>query len=290
MVALVIGATGFTGSYVVPLLLKKNIRVRCLVRESSDKSALPCDEIDWVYGDLNDVASLTHALQGVEALVNITSLGFGDAPNLVRACTAAALQRAVFVSTTAVFTNLNASSKSIRLEAEKAICRSGLAYTILRPTMIYGSSHDRNMCRLIRYLQQWPVIPIFGNGEKLQQPVYVGDVAMAIVEAGLSDRTIGKAYNIAGASALTFNQLIDTICALLDRKVWKVHIPATPIVWGLHLIERLGFRLPIKAEQILRLNEDKAFDFAEATRDFGYNPRSFVEGIRLEIQEMAAGA
>lgn len=288
MKVLVTGATGFTGSYVVPLLLNRGLYIRCLVRRSSNTSDLNRNQIELVYGDLDHIHSLKRALQNTDILLNIASLGFGHATNVVQASLESCVQRALFVSTTAIFTTLNTPSKSIRLAAEEAIRKSGLAYTILRPTMIYGSSRDRNICRLIKYLQRWPIIPIFGNGKYLQQPVYVEDVAKALVEALMTERTIGKSYNVAGATTLTFNEMIDTICELLGCKVRKINIPVWPVLRGLGAAERLGLTLPIKAEQVLRLNEDKAFDIDEGVKDFGYAPRSFAEGISLELKEMRA--
>jgi nucleoside-diphosphate-sugar epimerase len=286
MRVLITGATGFTGSYVVPLLLRKNYQVRCLIRRSSETNVLPVKEVELVYGDLGDQSSLDQALRGVDALVNIASLGFGHAPNIVAAAAAADIQRGIFISTTAVHTKLNALSRSIRLAAENTIRESGLDFTILRPTMIYGSSRDRNMCRLIRYLNRWPAIPIFGDGEHLQQPVYVRDVAAAVVQSLESESAIGQTYNISGAAPVTYNHLIDTVCRLMGRKVRKIHIPAAPVVVGLAALERLPVRLPIKAEQIQRLNEHKAFDYQAAARDFGYQPSSFAKGIRRELQEL----
>ena len=142
------------------------------------------------------------------------------------------------------------------------------------------------MCRLIRYLRKWPVIPVFGHGEYLQQPIYVEDVAAATVQALSHEQTIRKAYNIAGKEALAYNDVLDTVCQQLNRRVKKIHFPATFIVNSLRMFEKIGLTLPIKAEQVLRLNEDKAFDFSEASHDFGYAPRSFAEGISLELQEM----
>jgi nucleoside-diphosphate-sugar epimerase len=52
----------------------------------------------------------------------------------------------------------------------------------------------------------------------------------------------------------------------------------------LRLLEKIGFFFPIKAEKILRLNEDKVFDFSKAHDDFGYPPISFEEGIAQEIE------
>ena len=289
MKVLVTGATGFTGSYVVPLLLERGCAVRCLARPSSNRSLLPAENIEWAFGDLADFDAVRKAAEGVQALVNIASIGFGHAPDIVRAISAASTKRAVFISTTAIFTNLNAGSKTARMAAEKTISSSRLDWTILRPTMIYGSPRDRNMARLIRYLKKWPAIPVIGSGENLQQPVYVGDVAQAVVDCLFSDRTAGNAYNIPGATALSYNQVIDTIAGLMGRNTLKIHFPLNPVVSVMQALERVGRHLPVKAEQIRRLNEDKAFDFSEASTDFGYSPRSFAEGIRIELAEMGCG-
>ncbi|HJZ78835.1 MAG TPA: NAD-dependent epimerase/dehydratase family protein [Pyrinomonadaceae bacterium] len=283
---LVIGATGFTGSYVVPLLLEKGYQVACLVRSSSVTADLPLDRVELLPGDLNDAPSLIAAMKGADVLVNLASLGFGHAPNLVNSAVAAGIQRSFFISTTAINTSLNASSKAIRLAAEETIRQSELVYTILRPTMIYGSSRDRNICRLIRHLKHWPVIPVFGDGNHLQQPVYVGDVAAAVVKSFESDATAGRIYNISGQTPVTYNELIDTASKLMGRKVRKIHLPAKPCIAVLRAFERLGIRLPIKAEQVQRLNENKAFEYQSAAADFGYSPRSLAAGLRAQLKEM----
>lgn len=283
MKVLVTGATGFTGSRVVPLLLQNGYRVRCLTRPTSDRLPLSTLRVEWVTGDLSNPESLTAALRGMDALVNIASLGFGHADSILRSAKEAGVKRGIFISTTAIFTQLNAGSKSVRLAAEEAIQASGLDYTILRPTMIYGSKRDRNMWRLIRLLRVTPVMPIFGDGESLQQPIFVDDVAQAVLLALQNDITIGKSYNIAGKAPLTYNQVIETVAAALGKRVWKLHLPYMPIVRLLQFTERMKLRLPIKAEQVLRLNENKAFSYEEAQKEFGFSPRSFEEGIRTEI-------
>ena len=279
----VTGATGFTGSRVVPLLLKSGYEVRCLYRASSDRTLLPQPEIEWALGDVSDSQSLTSAIQGADALINVASLGFGHADSIVSAAKNAGIQRAVFISTTAIFTQLNAPSKKVRVAAELVIETSGLKYTILRPTMIYGSPRDRNMWRLIRFMRVSLIVPIFGDGEYLQQPIYVDDVAQAMVSCLSSDSTIGNSYNIAGKQALTYNDVINTIAKGMNKRVWKIHVPSKPVVSLLRFFERIRIPFPIKAEQVLRLNENKDFSYAEAQKDFGFSPLSFEEGIELEL-------
>jgi nucleoside-diphosphate-sugar epimerase len=280
----VTGGTGFTGSRVIPLLLKNLYQVRCLHRQTSDRTPLPQPEIEWVEGDLSDSPGLVASMRGSDALVNIASLGFGPADSIIHATKEAGIRRAIFISTTAIFTTLNVKSKEIRLAAERAIQTSGLDYTILRPTMIYGSARDHNMWRLIQLMRVSPIVPIFGDGTYLQQPIYVDDVAQAVLGCLRNDRTIGKCYNIAGKYPLTYNDVMDTLALKLKKPVWKVHLPFRPMVSLAELFERLHIPLPVKAEQILRLNENKNFKYEDAQRDFGFNPLAFDEGITLELK------
>jgi nucleoside-diphosphate-sugar epimerase len=290
MKVFVTGGTGYTGSRVIPLLLKHGYEVRCLYRPGSDRSALlhTQPEIEWALGDVSNPQALSASMQGTDALVNIASLGFGHADSIISAAQNAGIKRAIFISTTAIFTQLNAKSKTVRVAAERAIEISGLQYTILRPTMIYGSTRDRNMWRLIRFMRYSPIIPVFGDGNYLQQPIYVGDVAQAIVSCLCQGQTIGKSYNIAGKYALTYNQVVDTIARQMKKRVWKIHIPSSPIVSLLSSLERLHIPFPIKAEQVLRLNENKDFSYAEAQKDFGFSPLPFEDGIRFELASVQA--
>jgi len=284
---LITGATGFTGSFVTTRLLERpSTHVRCFVRRDSDLGSIPVHEVELAYGDLNRPETLAQALRGVDVLVNIASLGFGHAPTIVNAAQIAGVKRSVFISTTAIFTTLNASSKSIRLAAEHSIQTSNLEYTILRPTMIYGTSRDRNMVRLIRYIQRWPVIPVFGDGNYLQQPVYVDDLVKAIIAVIDAPKTIRKSYRIPGKEPISYNQLIHTVCKALCRSIKIIHIPASLVVRCLQMTEKLKIRLPIKSEQVLRLNENKIFSYQDALNDFNYQPIEFSEGIRREIQSL----
>lgn len=285
MNVVVTGGTGFTGSIVVPQLIAMGAHVRCLVRTSSKSHCLP-REVTTVVGDLNDYSSLLRAFAGADILVNIASLGFGHADNIVTAAERSGIERAVFISTTALFTTLNAPSKLTRVEAERTIFSSKLSFTILRPTMIYGNSRDRNICRLIRLVAAVPLIPILGHGKSLQQPVYVEDVARAVVQSIESHAARRRAYNIPGATALTYNDMIDVICLHLRRRRYKCHIPHSLAMFGLRMSEVVGVRLPVSSEQVLRLNEDKCFEYRDAQLDFGYSPRSFVDGVYLELKQM----
>ena len=283
MTVLLTGANGFTGRFVCAELKRRHIPFICLLRPGSDRSWMDRHKFPVRFADLNDHHQLAKQLKGCNALLNIASLGFGAAPSIVAACVSSSVRRVVFVSTTSIFTNLNARSKLVRIAAEELIASSGLEFTILRPTMIYGTPGDRNIIRLVRWIDRWPVLPVFGDGCSLQQPVHVSDVAWSVVQSLSEPATINREFNVPGASALAYNDIIRITAHALGRRVHCLHIPSKPVVSALQLLERLGTNLPIKAEQVLRLNEDKVFSFSAAEEIFNYRPMSFDQGIRHEV-------
>ncbi|ABR46439.1 3-beta hydroxysteroid dehydrogenase/isomerase [Alkaliphilus metalliredigens QYMF] len=283
---LLTGATGFLGGFVLEEMVKRGHKVTCFVRETSNLEKIKELNVPYIFGKLDDYESICNALKDKETLINIASLGFGHAPHIVNACQEMNINRAIFISTTGIFTKLNPDSKGIRLEAERLIKESNLDYTIIRPTMIYGTPKDRNMWRLVQYLKKFSVLPILGNGTYLQQPVYVKDLAWAVVSAYETDKSIKKAYNISGLKALTYNEVVDVMGRVLGKKILKIHVPMKLSYSLLKIYENISSKPKLKAEQVLRLNENKAFSHDEATKDFGYKPISFEKGIELQVKEV----
>ena len=233
----VTGATGFLGPFVVRDLRRRfpDVRLRCLVRPSSGVGALRAHGVESVVGDLRDEASLVRVLAGADTLVNLASLGFDWVEGLFSAIRRSSLGRGVFIGSTAMLTRLSVRSKPQRERAESLVRTSGLAWTILRPTMIYGTPDDRNIARLIRFVLRSPVIPIVA-GQARQQPVHVEDVAAAVSCALACPDTTGRAYNLAGREALTLLQLVRETVAAVGRRRVVVRLP-------------IGLGLSVLAEQ-----------------------------------------
>ncbi len=284
---LVTGATGFLGRFVVNELLALDLDFRCLVRKTSDTGFLKEKGIELVEGDLDCPEELINAFSGCRILVNLASLGFGHAEGIIRAAEVSGIKRAIFISTTAVFTTLPAESKIIRLGAEVAIQSSKLEYTILRPTMIYGTSNDRNVARLVRFVNKYPLVPVFGRGNSLIQPIYVEDLAKAVVKLLQYDReTVYKTYNLAGEKPISYSEAVEVVGRALGKKVRKINLPVGLVLFLLRLYVKVSSKSVFSEEQVLRLQEDKAFSFEVAKADFAFSSRSFEEGIKLEIGEM----
>jgi nucleoside-diphosphate-sugar epimerase len=126
------------------------------------------------------------------------------------------------------------------------------------------------------------VLPVPGDGRRLQQPVHVADLAGAVLAAVERPATASSCYDVAGPEPLTFAELLRASAAAVGCRVRLVPVPLAPVIALTRGYERLSRRPRIRAEQWQRLAEDKAFPIDAAARDLGYAPRSFAEGIREE--------
>ena len=278
------GATGLLGGALLDLLLGEGSDVRCLVREGSPNiSRLDPVYTEIVTGDAGNVGDLLRALSGMEAMVHVA--GIEHTPWVLKAAREAGVERLVMVSSTSVHSAYEFRSGQKR-HMERLIYESGLAYTIVRPTMIYGSELDKNMHRLLRFLDRSPVFPMFGPGDNLWQPVYHEDCAQGVLEALERPVAIGEAYDLPGAEPLPYLELVRTAAGALGKKPRIVRLPLDPAHRFLVVAERLRIPLPVRAEQVFRLKEDKAYPHEKARRQLGYAPRSFSEGIKVEVERL----
>jgi nucleoside-diphosphate-sugar epimerase len=284
---LITGGSGFLGGYVLREAARRGHETMALARSNTAAQVVASAAARPIGGDLDDTAQLDTAftMARCDALVNLASLGFGHAPAIVAAAERAGIPRATFVSTTAVTTRLPATSKRIRLAAEERIRGSALAWTILRPTMIYGASGDRNLSRLLPLLRRARVLPVPG-GRHLQQPVHVQDVACAVLAAVEQPTATGMTYNVAGPAPLTFAELLRTCAFAVASQPRFVPVPLLPVIAVAHGYEQISRHPRIRTEQVQRLAEDKAFAIDAAVRDLGYAPRPFAEGVRAQARAM----
>ena len=279
------GANGFTGRYVCEELIKRNVSFLALLRPNTNPDWFERKSIKVIFADINNYNEICSVLNQGSALVNVASIGFGAAPILVNACKRIGIKRVVFISTTAIFTKLNSKSKSIRLYAESYISKSNLEYTILRPTMIYGNNRDRNLIKLIEWIDKYPIIPVFKKGLALQQPVYVGDVAWAVVESLLNPNSINKIFNISGASPISFSKMIYFISKKMKKSILQVSVNPKLAIFLIKILKILNLKVFISEEQINRVIEDKAFSNKNAKEIINFQPLSFEDGIAREINE-----
>jgi len=279
---LVSGGTGLLGQGFLRLLREAGAHeARCFVRRTSPVERL--DGLELAYGDARDVGSMERALRGTDAFVHVAGIQY--TPRVLEAMRRAGVERLVVVSSTSAHSRFESRSAP-RLTNEVLLPGSGLRWTVVRPTMIYGSELDHNMHKLLRFLARSPVFPLFGSGENLWQPVYYEDLARGLYTALTRPGTEGQTYDLPGLRPLTYLDLVRTAAGALGKKAHIVRLPAEPVRRALQVAEGLRLPLPVSSEQVLRLREDKAYPYDKARKELGYAPRAFKEGIALEVERL----
>lgn len=282
MKILVSGGTGLLGQGFLRLLREAGEHeVRCLVRPTSLVERL--GGLELAYGDARDPGSMIRALRGTDAFVHIAGIEY--APQVLDAMRRAGVKRLVIVSSTSAHSRFEFRSAP-RLMNEALLPGSGLRWTVVRPSMIYGSELDHNMHKLLRFLDRSFIFPLFGSGENLWQPVYYEDLARGVYAALTKPGTEGEIYDLPGLRPLKYLDLVRTAAGALGKKVRIVRIPAEPVRRALLVAESLRLPLPVSSEQVLRLREDKAYPYDKARRELGYAPLAFKEGIALEVRRL----
>jgi len=281
----VTGATGFLGSHIALACLKRGASVRGVVRSPEKGTWLQEQGVTFAKADLMDEAALTEAFRGVDvvisnaALFTVKRVSWEDfylpnktgTTNVYNAIKAAGVSRVIQISTIGVYRpkltgtltedsprlkerdrrfNWNyavtkAMSEDIAWELSKA---HDLDLTVIRPGPIYGP-RDRNMVPVFERLMKWPVMlaPSFGL-----PAVHVADVAEAIVNAAANDKTVGSAYNTAGAP----------VSIRRFMKTWKQVTGAGP--------KLLPFWVPMSL----------SVDITAAQRDLHFRNRPLEDGLQ----------
>ena len=155
--------------------------------------------------------------------------------------------------------------------------REGVAWTVLRPTLVYDGFSDRNIARMIRLVRRTRVLPIARPSSGLRQPIHADDIATAILGSLDNPRAAGRAFNIAGGEVLTYRAMAERVFrsqGLVPRFI------VLPVSWlrfafGLAARARLVRETGFGSAVFARMNQDLVFDVADGLEILGYAPRSF---------------
>lgn len=271
-VATVFGGSGFIGRYVVKRLARRGYVIRVAARDTeAAKDLMMAGRVGQVvplYASLSEEATLVRALEGAAVAINLTGIldegRSGDfrrthvegAGAIARIAAAAGVRGLVHVS--AIGADASGPSEYFRSKSagEAAVRAAFPAAAILRPSAVFGAE-DRFLNRLGRLAMLSPVMPLIGEGTRLQ-PVFVGDVADAIL-AALAAPAAGTLFELGGPRIYTMRELLTYVLheTRRERPLW----PLPRGVAGLQA--RLGELVPGKPfsrGQLAMLSRDAVAD------------------------------
>ena len=215
---LILGGTGFVGRHLCEKLAEGDYRTTVLTRRRANAKHLQMlPMVDVIEGSAYDAAALTPLLAEHDAVVNLVAILHGsDAAfdkahvqlprTLVQACLAAGQRRIVHVSSLGADANAPSMYQRSKARGEAVLFGSGLDVSVMRPSVIFGAE-DKFLNTFASLQKMFPFIPLAGSTAKFQ-PVWVEDVASALVKCIEGISTIGKTFEACGPEIFTLKQLV----------------------------------------------------------------------------------
>jgi NADH dehydrogenase len=294
----IFGGTGFLGRHVVRKLAARGMCVRVATRvpESAYKLKVSGDvgQIVAVACDYNDEQSVAAAIRGSDMIVNCIGILFErgkkrtfqrvhvEIPSMIaRSCMDEGVKRFVHVSALGCNAGISRYARS-KLEGEKVVRSYFPKATIIRPGVIFGA--DDNFFNMLAEMMRYaPFVPLIGGGRTRLQPVFVGDVATAVVQAvdAQTDKHLGVTYQLGGPETITFRDVYVFILKYTQRKQKLRIVPyklAKCLAWFMEFLPHpMLTRDQVNSLKTNSVVTEGAPDF----RSFGIKPKS----IHLVVPE-----
>lgn len=291
---LVTGGAGVVGSRLVRGLIERGNRVRVLALPGDPALArpgtIPCEVIP---ADVADASSLAGACTGIRTVYHLAAVILSDDPgqyqrinvngtrNMVAEALRAGVDHFVLVSSAAAMDPASSPYARSKYEAEAILKNQGsMAWTIVRPTLVYDRGGGQEFMLFMAALERFPVVPFVGRGAALKNPVHSDDLIRGLAAIAGNPLTYGKTYNFSGGEAITILELARLILRHRGRQRPFVHLPLPLCRWLACLGERLLRHPPLTLYGISRIEAAANPDNSEARRDLGYNPIGVREGLQ----------
>jgi uncharacterized protein YbjT (DUF2867 family) len=236
----VFGGSGFLGRHVVRALAKRGYRVRVAVRRPDLAGHLQpmgiVGQVQAIQANLRYLDSVARAVQGADAVVNLVGIlspsgnqsfeavQAAGAGAIATACRNAGITNLVHVSAIGADIHSDSAYARSKAEGEASVLAAVPDGIILRPSIVFGPE-DRFFNRFASLARFLPALPLIGGGQTKFQPVFVGDVAEAVVRGVDGTLKPGAVYELGGPEVVTFEQILRYILTTIRRKRLLIPMP-----------------------------------------------------------------
>jgi uncharacterized protein YbjT (DUF2867 family) len=291
---LVTGGTGFVGSTIVHALRAEGHEVRALVRTPAAATRVKAWGAEPATGDIGDAASLRAAVEGCTQVVHLVAIIKGRPQDFQRVMTegtrsvvAAARDAGVsrFVLMSALGTREPTSETVPYFRAkwamEQDVTRSGLDYTIFRPSFVFGRGGA--LPTFIKQVRYSPLVTVLGNGRQRSQPIWVEDVATYFARSLAEPRASGQTFELGGPDIVNWNELYLLIAKVLGKRRRLLHVPFALAAAGAAATQRLP-GAPVSTDQVKMLQgPDNVVSNLAAQETFDLQLLTLEEQIRRSL-------
>jgi uncharacterized protein YbjT (DUF2867 family) len=291
---LIAGGTGFVGGGIVREFARRGKPVAVLTRNASRAKRFPGLDVEFREGDVTRPESLAAAMHGVESVVGCQQ--FPNSPfenpgkgytfekvdaegteNLNRAAKAAGVKGYVYLSGAGAAPTGPPWFRA-KWRAETAVRESGLTYTILRPSWVYGPE-DRSLNRFLGMSRFLPFVPLIGNADQQRmQPVFIDDVGRAVAESLDNPAAANQLFELGGPDIMSMTEVVRTALQVAGRKRLLLSSPK-PVMKLVASVLQFAPGRPLTPDAVDFITGDALGDPAAIQRALGLRLTPLREGL-----------
>jgi len=282
--AIVLGARSQIGFFLLPRLVEGRLEVVALTRGEVPGEQSVSAGVSWRH---YSPAALTGSIGDATPVPIVFFLAaLPLLPPLIPEFARLGVQRLIAFGTTGRFYKTESGDTQERsyirelIAAEEEVAglceRHAIAWTVFRPTLIYGCGRDRNISFIARFIRRFAFFPLFAGGRGLRQPVHADDLAQACLQALDNRSTYGKAYTLSGGSVVTYREMVEAVFSQLGKPARTFEVPLGLFHAAIWIAKKLPRLRGLSTEMATRMGIDMCFDHEAATADFGFTPRPFA--------------
>ncbi len=289
---LITGATGFIGRHLTRRLAREGWPVRCMLRPGRGASRLAGGvSVEVVTATVDDPPALRAAMLGVDTVIHLVgtkvergdqtfeAINYRGTVNVLEAAQEAGVRRFIHLSYLGADRSSAYPFLRSKGQADEAVRSSGMAYTILRPSIVYGPGDDftTHLAMLIKVTPF--VFPVLGDGRSRLQPIHVEDLARCI-EATLRDpTTVGQVIPLGGPQHLTYEEALTTIMRVIGSRRVRLHVRRPLMQRWVEITGRFFARPLVTLADLDLLAMDNITDLVSVPRHFKFEPRRFADSL-----------
>jgi uncharacterized protein YbjT (DUF2867 family) len=289
---LVTGANGFVGSNVVPALAGDGRHVVALVRTEAHARDLldrltdvDRGRVETRLGDVTRIETLRSALAGVDAVVHLAAIprdrnggaslrlvNTEGTRNVVVAIRDAGVRRLVHLGALGITDDPELHYASSKAKAERIVAESGLDWTILEPSLLFGPG-DGFFNLIANLVRMSPgLVPMAGRGRSRFQPFAVSDLARVVVDVLGQPDAFVRVFELGGPRWWTYREIVGEVLDAMGAHRLVVPVPVPLVALVARSAELVGLPFPVASDQLRQLALDNVTELDAVPRAFGFEP------------------
>ena len=292
---LITGGGGFVGRNLIRVMIKEGFKPENIVVIDKDNlNFIKKYKVKIVVADLSEKGKWMNEFKNTDVVINLAAQisspdyepfkknNIESTKNIVEAMKKFKVKKILHFSSAAVLSVRKDFYAETKKEGEKLVINSGLNYCILRPSLMYGPTDDKNIGYLINFARKFHFLPIPGNGKSPRQPIYIDDICRLVIKI-LNKFPKNKIINVNGKEIIYFRDMVKIILKEVGGFKFRLFLPVKLFKIAMILYQKIIGKNKFTTDQVDSLTSGEVFEIYPWWEEYNIKTTSFEEGVRKMI-------